>query len=110
MGVAKQRHIGTALSGRFRQPLAAHFYAVMMAVGVEKQHTRKGGHTLGGFLIPHIAVACHAVDRVRHGGLVQLQRTVQVIQAVTQVKHGIGGLVLQHPAQVTHAAVHIGNN
>ena len=110
VGVAEQRHIGTALAGTFRQPLAAHLYAVMVAVGVEKQHTRKGDHALGGFLVSHIAVACHAVDRVRHGGLVQLQCTAQVIQTVPQVKHGISGLVLQDPAQVTHAAVYIGNN
>ena len=110
MRVTEQRHVCAALPGAFSQPFTAHLNAVMVAVGVEKQHARKRSHALGGLLVADIAVACHAVDRVRHRGLVQFQRAVQVVQAVSQVKHGIGGLVLQYPAQVTHAAVDIGNN
>ena len=35
---------------------------------------------------------------------------VQVVQTVTEVEHGVGGLVLQHPPQVAQAAMDVGND
>ena len=82
----------------------------MVAVGVKEEHPRKGRHALGGFLIAGIAVARHPVDGVRHRRFAQLQSRVQIIQSVTEIKHSLGFLMIQHPAQVAQAAVHIADD